>query len=135
MAACFHLRSVKVFSFLLVLPCFSYGFEFRIASGQPSDGYSYECSIFHPPPPPHGFKFLYGDPAKSRADNIFLRSEDQNCDYNGKNVNFAITNIIYENSSFIVLDIQLFIIFLKKNTFSKIVESVVFHLNVSKSTP
>lgn len=86
-------------------------------------------------PPPHGFKFLYGDPAKSRADNIFLRSEDQNCDYNGKNVNFAITNIIYENSSFIVLDIQLFIIFLKKNTFSKIVESVVFHLNVSKSTP
>lgn len=52
MAACFHLRSVKGFSFLLVLLCFSYGFEFGIAPGQPSDGYSYECSIFHPPPPP-----------------------------------------------------------------------------------
>lgn len=39
---------------------------------------------------------MYGDPAKSRADNIFLRSEDQNCDYNGKPVNVAITNIIYE---------------------------------------
>ena len=28
-------------------------------------------------------------------DNIFLRSEDQNCDYNGKHANFAITKIIY----------------------------------------
>ena len=62
MAACFHLRSVKVFSFLLVLLCFSYGFEFGIASGQPSDGYSYEwlshsrSSLFSIL---DGFKFLY----------------------------------------------------------------------------
>lgn len=66
-------------------------------------------------------------------DNVFLRPEDQNCDYNGEHANFAITKIIYSKQQLYSLRSKYRLpsgIYhvSKKNAFSKIVENVLDYL-------